>query len=78
MWVSCCRVASGQARYKDVGKEIFQLEIPADTSVPKEYVLMSKTKNTKRYWTPPIREMVKAFQEWEERRNSTKKPLCGQ
>lgn len=56
------------AKYRDMGKEIFQLEISADVVVPKEYVLMSKTKTVKRYWTPQIRALVKEYQEWEERR----------
>lgn len=56
-------------KYKDVGKEIYQLEVPHDLAVPStEYILMSKTKTTKRYWTPAIKKWVKDFQEWEERR----------
>lgn len=32
---------------------------------------MSKTKAAKRYWTAPIKLMVKSYQEWEERRAGT-------
>lgn len=55
--------------YRDVGKEIYQLEVPVDTAVPREYMLMSKTKAAKRYWTPTIRSLVKEHAEWEERRS---------
>lgn len=54
--------------YKDVGRDLFQLELPGDLSPPQEYVLMSKTKNVRRYWTPKIKVLVKDYQEWEERR----------
>lgn len=56
-------------KYRDVGKEIYQLEVPAETPVPREYMLMSKTKAAKRYWTPVIRVLVKEHAEWEERRS---------
>lgn len=65
------------AKYKDVGKEIFQLEIPANTAVPKDYVLMSKTKTVKRYWTSEIKEMVKDYQEWDERRSAVLRNVYG-
>lgn len=55
-------------KYRDIGKEIFQMEIPANVAVPKEYMLMSKTKTAKRYWTPRVKELVTQYQEWEERR----------
>ena len=44
------------------------MEIPANVAVPKEYMLMSKTKTAKRYWTPRVKELVTQYQEWEERR----------
>ena len=60
-------------RYKDLGKELFQLEIPAEfcKSIPSvEYVAMSKTKTVYRYWTPTIKALVKRWQEAQERKRS--------
>lgn len=60
-------------QYKDMGKEPFQLEVPANTKVSDEYILMSKTKSVNRYWTPVIRSLVKEWQEWEERRQGAER-----
>jgi DNA mismatch repair protein MSH6 len=65
------------AKYRDIGKEIFQLELSADVVVPKEYILMSKTKTAKRYWTSRIKELVKSYQEWEERRSAILRGVYG-
>ena len=35
---------SADIRYRDIGKEIFQLEVPAHIKVPNDYIVMSKTK----------------------------------
>lgn len=59
------RLKTRGLRYKDMGKELYQLEVPASLSVPSEYLLMSKTKAVNRYWTPAIKEHVRRFQEAE-------------
>lgn len=59
------RLKTRGLRYKDMGKELYQLEVPASVSVPSEYLLMSKTKAVNRYWTPTIKEQVRCFQEAE-------------
>lgn len=58
--VFICRLK--QLRFKDIGKEPFQLEMPASVKPPDEYALMSCTKTVRRYWTPFIKAKVKAFQ----------------
>lgn len=58
-------------KYKDLGKELYQIEVPASVEVPAEYLVMSKTKAVTRYWTPTIKELVRRFQEAEVRRSGT-------
>jgi DNA mismatch repair protein MSH6 len=60
-------------KYKDLGKELFQLEIPAEYTksiTSNEYVAMSKTKAVYRYWTPTIKALVKRWQEAQEKKRS--------
>ena len=56
-------------QYRDLGKDPYQIEVPAHISVPTEYLLMSKTKQVRRFWTPRIKNMVRRLQEAEERKN---------
>jgi DNA mismatch repair protein MSH6 len=44
------RLNCSKILYRDLGKEIFQLEIPSNVEVPPEFVLMSKTKVYFRYY----------------------------
>ncbi|KAM0676835.1 hypothetical protein BDAP_002554 [Binucleata daphniae] len=53
--------------YKDIGKEIYQIEVPLKTIVPDDYMLVSNTKNSKRYYTKEIKSMVSEYVEYEER-----------
>jgi DNA mismatch repair protein MSH6 len=53
-------------KYKDIGKEIFQIEMPVNIIVPNEYMVLSKTKTLKRYWTPELRKMVNEYLEAKE------------
>ncbi|KAK4532191.1 hypothetical protein CCYA_CCYA11G3048 [Cyanidiococcus yangmingshanensis] len=48
-------------------QERYQIELPADfTNIPDDFVLMSQTKQYRRYWTPNIRSLLKALSRVEE------------
>lgn len=47
---------------KDIGREPFQLELPKDLKVPDEFMLMSATKSSKRYWTLKMRDYIKEYE----------------
>ena len=55
--------------YKDLGKEIYQLEVPAKIKVPKDWTVMSKTQAVSRYYNSTIRNLVKEMQEAKELRD---------
>lgn len=52
--------------FKDIGKEIYQLEIPKKTKVPNSWDQMSATAKVTRYYTPELRKLVRALQEAQE------------
>jgi DNA mismatch repair protein MSH6 len=52
--------------YRDIGKEIYQLEIPKKVKVPNTWDQMSATAKVARYYTPELRKLVRALQEAQE------------
>jgi DNA mismatch repair protein MSH6 len=52
--------------FRDIGKEIYQIEVPKKVSVPKTWDQMSATAKVTRYYTPELRTLVKNLQEAEE------------
>lgn len=56
--------------YKDLGKEIFQIECPVGISVPPTWRLLSSTKAVKRYWSPEVEKKVRELLEARETHRS--------
>ncbi|KAH3972303.1 DNA mismatch repair protein [Parastagonospora nodorum] len=52
--------------FKDIGKEVYQLEVPKKVKVPNTWDQMSATAKVSRYYTPELRKLVRALQEAEE------------
>src|SRR5436190_14853861 len=64
---SCLTFArSNKICFKDLGKEIFQIECPVGISVPSNWRLLSSTKAVKRYWSPEIEKKVRELLEHRE------------
>ena len=57
-----CRIS-----FKDIGKEIYQLEVAGKTKTPKDWIVMSKTKDVNRYYTSKLRDLVSELQLAQER-----------
>ena len=49
--------------YRDNGKEIMQMEVPAKIKVPKHWDQMSSTNTVKRYYFPELKALVRKLQE---------------
>ncbi|KAJ1740610.1 DNA mismatch repair protein msh6 [Coemansia sp. RSA 1086] len=45
--------------YKHIGKEQYQLEVPASVKMPDSYLQLSATKSVRRYWSPELRTKTK-------------------
>ncbi|KAL6703792.1 DNA mismatch repair protein msh6 [Coniothyrium glycines] len=52
--------------FRDIGKEIYQLEVPKKIKVPNSWDQMSATAKVTRYYSPELRKLVRALQEAEE------------
>ncbi|KAI9825878.1 MAG: DNA mismatch repair protein msh6 [Thelocarpon impressellum] len=64
--------------YRDNGKEIYQLEVPAKVkSVPKNWSQMSATQKVKRYYTPDLKALVRQLQEAQETHGQIVKEVAG-
>ena len=46
-------------RYRDVGKDAFQLEVGVKVKVPSDYILMSQTKTVRRYYTSALKGLIR-------------------
>jgi len=56
-------------KFKHIGtKDIYQVEVPRATKVPKEWIQMSATKKELRYYSPKIKELVQQLKEARETR----------
>lgn len=58
--------SSKEINYNDLGKEIYQLEVPVKLKVPHDWQQMSATAKLKRYYTPELRVLVRQLQEAQE------------
>ncbi|PVI02334.1 DNA mismatch repair protein Msh6 [Periconia macrospinosa] len=56
-------LGSSSICFTDIGKEIYQLEVPKKIKVPKDFDQMSATAKVTRYYTPELRKLVRALQE---------------
>ncbi|KAI4692160.1 uncharacterized protein J4E84_003128 [Alternaria hordeiaustralica] len=59
-------LGSNAVQYNDIGKEIYQLEVPKKVKVPNNWDQMSATAKVTRYYTPELRKLVRALQEAQE------------
>ena len=65
--------------FRDIGKEIFQLEIPkkAWSKIPKSWDQLSATQQVKRYYFPELRKLVRKLQEAQETHSQIVKEVAG-
>ena len=64
--------------YRDNGKEIYQLEVPAKVKgIPKNWDQMSATQKVKRYYSPELRTLVRKLQEAHETHGQIVKEVSG-
>jgi DNA mismatch repair protein MSH6 len=59
-------LGSNAVCYNNIGKEIYQLEVPKKVKVPKDWDQMSATAKVTRYYNPELRKLVRALQEAQE------------
>jgi DNA mismatch repair protein MSH6 len=64
--------------FRDNGKEIYQLEVPAKIKdIPRSWDQMSATQKVKRYYSPELRSLVRQLQEAQETHGQIVKEVAG-
>lgn len=63
-------------KFTDVGKEIYQIEVPKTIKVPKDWRQMSATAAVKRYYFKQLDELVRELQEAEETHSQVVKDVA--
>ncbi|TPX69650.1 hypothetical protein SpCBS45565_g02308 [Spizellomyces sp. 'palustris'] len=59
----CEKKLKCKIKYKDMGKELFTLEVPKNTKVPRDWHIKSNTASVSRYWDPTVENLVRDFLE---------------
>lgn len=54
---------NSEIRFRDSGKEIYLIEMPAKLNVPASWQQMGATGKVKRYWSPEVKKLVRELQE---------------
>jgi DNA mismatch repair protein MSH6 len=57
---------SSKIIYKNIGKEVYQLEVPVAIKVPKDWQMMSSAQGFKRYYFPELKTLIRQLQEAQE------------
>ncbi|KAI9052033.1 hypothetical protein LZ554_004287 [Drepanopeziza brunnea f. sp. 'monogermtubi'] len=57
---------SQKINFKNIGKEVYQLEVPASIKVPKDWQMMSSAAAFKRYYFPELKTLIRQLQEAQE------------
>ncbi|KAI8904067.1 muts domain V-domain-containing protein [Gorgonomyces haynaldii] len=60
------QIKAKNVQYKDMGKEIYQIEVSNTVKVPNNWQIMSKTQSVNRYWNPTVRQLVNEIVEAKE------------
>jgi DNA mismatch repair protein MSH6 len=63
--------------YKDIGKEIYQLEVPNSIKVPHDWKKLTRTQKVNRYWNPTLQKLIRDLQETRETKSNILKSLQG-
>ncbi|KAF9968002.1 DNA mismatch repair protein msh6 [Actinomortierella ambigua] len=63
--------------YKDIGKEVYQLEVPNKVAVPRDWKKMSGTNALNRYYNPTLTRLVTRLMEARETKSMIVKQLQG-
>jgi DNA mismatch repair protein MSH6 len=70
-------LGSKNIQFKDVGKEVYQLEVPIAIKVPRNWNHISAAKGVKRYYFPELKGLVRELQEAQETHGQIVKEVAG-
>jgi DNA mismatch repair protein MSH6 len=70
-------LGSKNVQFRDIGKEIYQMEVPAKIKVPGTWNQMSSTQAVKRYYFPELKSLVRQLEEARETHAQIVKDVTG-
>ncbi|KAL7314276.1 DNA mismatch repair protein msh6 [Mucor circinelloides] len=56
--------------YRDIGKDIYQMEVPKGIKVPQSWIQISTTSKVTRYWDKTVKDLVNRYKEQIETKNA--------
>ncbi|KAF4626298.1 hypothetical protein G7Y89_g11862 [Cudoniella acicularis] len=68
---------SSKITFKNIGKEVYQLEVPASIKVPKDWQMMSSASGYKRYYNVELKKLIRQLQEGQETHGQIVKQVAG-
>jgi DNA mismatch repair protein MSH6 len=68
---------SSKINFKNIGKEVYQLEVPTSITVPKGWSMMSAAAGFKRYYNPELKGLIRQLQEAQETHGQIVKQVAG-
>lgn len=68
---------SKKVQFKNIGKEVYQLEVPSSIKVPKDWKMMSSASGVKRYYFRELSDLVRDLQEAQETHGQVVKQVTG-
>ena len=71
------KLGSNKIEFKNVGKEIYQLQVPSAIKVPGDWKLLSSAAGVKRYYSPELMRLVRDLQEAQETHGQVAKEVAG-
>lgn len=63
--------------FKNIGKEVYQLEVPTSIKVPKDWNMMSSASGVKRYYNSELKGLIRQLQEAQETHGQIVKQVAG-
>jgi DNA mismatch repair protein MSH6 len=70
-------LGSKKVAFKNIGKEVYQLEVPTSIKVPKDWKMMSSAAGFKRYYFGELSDLVRDLQEAQETHGQIVKQVAG-
>ena len=70
-------LGSKRIAFKNIGKEVYQLEVPTSIKVPKDWKMMSSAAGFKRYYFGELSDLVRDLQEAQETHGQIVKQVAG-
>ncbi|KAG9233635.1 muts domain V-domain-containing protein [Amylocarpus encephaloides] len=68
---------TNKINFKNLGKEIYQIEVPSTIKVPKDWQMMSSAGGLKRYYNSELRGLIRQLQEAQETHGQIVKQVAG-